>query len=132
MKLMKKSLFQQLLFGFILFGAMAFATSANAQALNWKTEQAALQVLKAQVEIYAPALSGTPGTTDYNNALKHVVYYKAIMILLANGTTTPVAVEQGLVDAAGALNDPSATNVPAGPKTGDVALYNEAVDLLTD
>lgn len=130
--LMKKSLFQQLLFGFFFFGAMAFATSASAQTLNWKSEQQALQVLKGEVAKYDVALQGTPGTTDYNNALKHVVYFKAIMILLSNGTATPVAAEQALTDAAGALNDPLASNIPAGPKTGDVALYNEAVDLLTD
>jgi hypothetical protein len=130
--LMKKSLFQQLLFGFFLFGAMAFATSASAQALNWKTEQQALQVLKGEVAKYDVALQGTPGTTDYNNALKHAVYFKAIMILISNGTATSVAAQQALSDAAGALNDPLASNVPAGPKTGEVALYDEAVDLLTD
>lgn len=127
-----KKMLMKLVAAFFFFAAMAFASTASAQALNWKTEQAAIQVLKGEVAKYDAALNGTPGTTDYNNALRHVVYYKAIMILISNGVATPVAAEQGLTDAAGVLNDPASSTLPSGPKTADVALYNEAVDLLTD
>ncbi len=125
--------FSKLLVAFFLFGAMAFASSASAQSLNWKSEQDAQAALMVQVKVHATILgASSPGSTDYNNALQHVVYYKGIIRLIAQGETTEVATDKATVDAAGALNDPLATAATAGPKNGMIALYDEAVSFLTD
>ncbi|MBK6931831.1 MAG: hypothetical protein IPH12_13590 [Saprospirales bacterium] len=127
---------------FFLFGALIFtATNAAAQGPAKQTQpgvrvsksattlvnqdEAVLRLGSAIQTIHANMPSLIPGSAAYNDALRHVYYYKQIAFAVQGGTSVDDAVYNSLAYLA--LGDGHVVN--ATPAQMQV-LYNDAVSLL--
>ncbi len=73
----------------------------EAQNLNWKPVQEAKSILATHVTQLNQQMPGyTPGTPLYDNALRRVAYYKAIVFEIDRGETLPRSLENALPAAA--------------------------------
>ncbi len=71
------------------------------QNYNWKSIDDAKGILKAHVELLNSQMPGyTPGTPMYENGVRRVAYYKAIMYEIERGETLPKSLENALPAAA--------------------------------
>lgn len=91
----------------LLFGLLLTANTAGAQNLNgsssstnWKAKSEVVAIAKAQVEFWHQQGPFGPGTSAYNNQVRHAAYYKEIFASLERGQTVPEAVESSLAAAA--------------------------------
>ena len=71
------------------------------QNYNWKSVDDAMGVLKAHVELLNSQMPGyTQGTPMYENALRRVAYFKAIVYEIDRGESLPKSLENALPAAA--------------------------------
>lgn len=94
---------------FLLGCLFMTATTAQAQTpvseaqqnFNWKSIDDAKVVLKSHVEVLNQQMPGyTQGTPMYDNALRRVAYYKAIVYEIDRGESLPKSLENALPAAA--------------------------------
>ena len=140
MKRTKKSGFLKSLLPalFLLACLLATTTSALAQTpvteaqqnYNWKSTDDAKAILKSNVEMINQQMPGyTQGTTLYENALRRVAYYKAIVYEIDRGENLSKSLENALPAAAtlGYTKEASYTS-----KVVLRALHEEARVMLVD
>lgn len=105
----------------LLFGCFMMTPKTQAQTptteaqqnYNWKTTDEARGILKSHVELLNQQMPGyTPGTPLYDNALRRVAYYKAIVYEIDRGETLPKSLENAMPAAAtlGYTKEASATS----------------------
>jgi hypothetical protein len=71
------------------------------QNYNWKSTDEAKGILKSHVEMLNQQMPGyTQGTPLYDNALRRVAYFKAIVYEIDRGETVPKSLENALPAAA--------------------------------
>ncbi len=71
------------------------------QQYNWLDPTEAMAVLKTDIMQVHQQLPGfTEGTPLYENALRRVIYYKAIVAQLEQGAAVNLAMERSLTEAA--------------------------------
>lgn len=71
------------------------------QNYNWKSTDEAKGILKSHVEMLNQQMPGyTQGTSLYDNALRRVAYFKAIVYEIDRGETVPKSLENALPAAA--------------------------------
>ena len=60
----------------------------NPETVNWKTGEDATVLLLDQIEVFNQQLPGMPeGTPMYNNTLRRIAYYKAIVVEMDRGSS---------------------------------------------
>lgn len=68
--------------------AQTIQPKANAEAYNWKSGADATVLLLAQVQMLEQQLPGlTDGTPLYDNTLRRIAYFKAIVVEIERGAT---------------------------------------------
>lgn len=81
--------------------ALAQTPQSETQAYNWKPVDEARGILVNHVDQLNQQMPGyTPGTSLYDNALRRVAYYKAIVYEIDRGETLPKSLENALPAAA--------------------------------
>lgn len=125
------------IFLFLFFGVFANAqtqsmmtASEQEAAISWKSQATIEQMLTDRiVAVNAQLPSFQPGTQPYENALRRVAYYKAIMDAIEDGAAMSRALEQALTAAAtlGGTQEVSYT-----PKVVLRALHDETRILLSN
>lgn len=120
----------------VLFCACLFSASrasaqiASNKSQSWKTESQALGELTVQIDQLLITQSGqTPATPAYLNTESHIVYYKMIHALIAQGKTVPEAISLalGYADTTWLGTDDSSTVQAARTQW-----YNDALAFLTN
>jgi hypothetical protein len=100
-----------LLTAFFLLSLLCFfSTTGNAQSLqapqsaasfNWKTAEDATNILLAQVTVLNQQMPGiTVGTPLYDNTVRRIAYFKAIIMEISKGATVAQALELSVSAAA--------------------------------
>jgi len=122
---------------FLLAMTCFFSTSSHAQVLtppssnyNWKSPEDARNILLSQVAILNQQMPGlTEGAPLYDNTLRRLAYFKAIIVDIDNGTSLVQALDNSLSAAAtlGFQKEASYT-----PKVQLKALQTETRILLTN
>ena len=125
--------------GLVLVGLLCCGVAGRAQQLQqapWNdpaivwlpATQARTAVLNLLQQIEPQLADLTPGSGQYNDLLRRIVFYKSILRGIKNALPLPQAIEAALPEAAslGGLYDQSFT-----PETTLRALFDEALDLLT-
>lgn len=97
--------FAILLAGMLLFvnhsQAQAPGVEPQAQNYSWKPASEAIALLKSQVEMLNQQIPGiTEGTPLYDNTIRRVAYFKAIIQEIARGATIAESLDLGLPAAA--------------------------------
>ncbi|HOY06765.1 MAG TPA: hypothetical protein PLO67_15255 [Saprospiraceae bacterium] len=97
--------FAILLAGMLLLANRSYAqapgTEPQAQSYAWKSAPEAIALLKSQVEMLNQQIPGiTEGTPLYDNTIRRVAYFKAIIQELARGATVAESLELSLPAAA--------------------------------
>lgn len=92
---------------FLLAFACFSSTSGHAQSIqqpgnfNWKPSEEATNLLLAQVTVLNQQMPGLAvGTPLYDNTLRRVAYFKAIIMEISKGSTVAQALELSLPAAA--------------------------------
>lgn len=99
-------------------------------AYNWKSPEDATNFLLAQIGVLNQQFPGlTPGTPLYDNTLRRIAYFKAIVVEIGRGAAVPDAMELSLPAAATLGFEKEASYTP---KIVLKALYSETRVLLTD
>jgi hypothetical protein len=81
--------------------ALAQSPQTETQTYNWKPVDEARGILVNHVQQLNQQMPGyTPGTPLYDNALRRVAYYKAIVYEIDRGETLPKSLENALPAAA--------------------------------
>lgn len=81
--------------------AQAQTPQSDNQTYNWKPVDEAKGILVNHVQQLNQQMPGyTPGTPIYDNALRRVAYYKAIVYEIDRGETLPKSLENALPAAA--------------------------------
>ncbi len=81
--------------------ALAQTPQTETQTYNWKTVDEARGLLVNHVQQLNQQMPGyTPGTPIYDNALRRIAYYKAIVYEIDRGETLPKSLENALPAAA--------------------------------
>ena len=113
---------------FLLAGMLFSANRAEAQSFNWMTESQALTELSTALDQLSLDIQNfVPGSTPYKDALNHIAYYKLITESVNAGTPVETAVNESL----GHVNDQFDALNKFLAKNALVALYDDAVNLLT-
>lgn len=69
--------------------------------LNWKSAEDATNILLAQVTVLNQQMPGiTEGTPLYDNTVRRVAYFKAIVMEISKGATVPQALDLSIPAAA--------------------------------
>ena len=97
-------------FALLLTGMLAFANQClaqipqpepQAQAYSWKSPSDAIALLKSQVAMLNQQIPGiTEGTPLYDNTIRRVSYFKAIIQEIDRGATVAESLDLGLPAAA--------------------------------
>ena len=125
-------------FSTILLLVFLCVTSTTSQAqvvqqtstYNWKTSEDATNLLLTQVTVLNQQMPGlTVGTPLYDNTLRRVAYFKAIIMEISKGATVSEAVELSLPAAATLGFEKEASYTP---KILLKALHTETRVLLTN
>jgi hypothetical protein len=95
---------------FLLSLLCFFGTTGNAQSLqppqsaasfNWKSAEDATNILLAQVTVLNQQMPGiTVGTPLYDNTVRRIAYFKAILMEISKGATVAQALELSVSAAA--------------------------------
>ena len=95
---------------FLLNFLCFFGTTGHAQSLqppqsaasyNWKTSEDATNILLAQVTVLNQQMPGiTAGTPLYDNTVRRIAYFKAIIMEISKGATVAQALELSVPAAA--------------------------------
>jgi hypothetical protein len=81
--------------------AQAPHTEPQAQTYAWKSSSDAIALLKSQVEMLNQQIPGiTEGTPLYDNTIRRVAYFKAIIQEITRGATVADSLDLGLPAAA--------------------------------
>jgi hypothetical protein len=76
-------------------------TEPQAQAYAWKSSSEAISLLKSQVEMLLQQIPGiTEGTPLYDNTIRRIAYFKAIIQEIDRGATVAQSLELSLPAAA--------------------------------
>ena len=111
-------------------GAQSIQQKANADAFNWKSGPDASALLLSQVEVLNQQLPGlTEGTSLYDNTLRRIAYFKAIVVEISRGGSVAESLDLAIPAAAtlGFSKEASYT-----PKITLRALHTETRILLTN
>lgn len=99
------------------------------QSYNWMNVEDAKGVCMEQINFWHTQVGlYAPGTSNYNNAVRHAAYFKGIFVSLSNGESTQQAITTALGAAATLGGEKEAGFTP---KTVMRAIYGEALELLT-
>jgi len=121
-----KRSFMRFLMGFFLFGVLAFSAN-RASAQSWVSPAEALIRLDNAIQTQKGLVgSNNPGTTAYENAVLHAVFYSNIIVGINDGMLVGPAVDSALTKAV----DSSTTLANPMGKAQLQALYNDAASLL--
>ncbi len=118
---------------------MFFAFSAQAQqslngssaagSITFKTPSEVMQLAKDNVGFWHNQILSnpqTPGTTQYNNQMRHAAYYKSVLKQVENGESVGKAIENALGAAASLGGEQEAAFTS---KTVLNAIKEEAIEL---
>lgn len=119
--------------GFFLLGFLLLSASRAEAQTNWvSADEAKTRLAQQIVDVYHPVIQqGTPGA-NYDNALRHAVFYKAIYQLIVDGSTVADAVTKGFETFSTAADPALQAGSKSGSQPGSNPLMKDAVDLLTD
>ncbi len=97
--------FALLLAGFFLIAGRGLAQSPHTepqpQTYAWKSSPDAIALLKSQVEMLNQQIPGiSEGTPLYDNTIRRVAYFKAIISEISRGATVAESLDLGLPAAA--------------------------------
>lgn len=110
--------------------AQSIQPKVGSEAYNWKTGEAATALLLAQVQMLEQQLPGlAEGTSLYDNTLRRIAYFKAIVVEISRGATVAASLDLATPAAAtlGFSKEASYT-----PKIALRALHTETRILLTN
>ena len=108
----------------------AQAIQAPPAALNWKTSDDASNILLAQVTVLNQQMPGIGvGTPLYDNTVRRIAYFKAIIMEISKGATVAEALELSIPAAATLGFEKEASYTP---KIILKALHTETRVLLTN